>query len=160
MLIGSDFRPLLSTTHKLDGLSGLALAVFVIVSAFCIQPLHLPLPRWASKRFGQWATTWRLWDFTTQRRLADIQWHLPLDLRTAPPIGLLVLLAATAADGNTIKRGIVGDESMRPYDVLVLFISLVCCIPHELCPPSLIFFVPRLTSLSLSTAPALSKLSL
>lgn len=125
LLVGPDFKPVHSTDHPLDGFSGLALAVFVIVSGFCIQAVQIPLPLWFSRLASGWAGRLRIVDRQTQHKLAGRQWRFPLDLRTAPFIGLLVLLATTAADGETIKRGIVGDASMRPYDVLVLFISLV-----------------------------------
>ncbi|GAA5926803.1 uncharacterized protein JCM15063_000374 [Sporobolomyces koalae] len=49
---------------------------------------------------------------------------IPLDLRTAPLIGCIVLLATTTIDGSVVRAGIVGDGGARPYDVLVLFISL------------------------------------
>jgi Na+/H+ antiporter NhaD/arsenite permease-like protein len=35
-----------------------------------------------------------------------------------------LLLATTTIHGSTIRLGIVGDENVKPYDVLVLFISL------------------------------------
>ncbi|GAA5948811.1 hypothetical protein JCM3765_003909 [Sporobolomyces pararoseus] len=50
--------------------------------------------------------------------------HIPLDLRTAPLIGCIVLLMTTTIDGSVVRAGIVGEGGARPYDVLVLFISL------------------------------------
>lgn len=125
MLVSSDFQPVESSDHPLDGFSGLALAVFLVVSGFCIQGVKIPLPFWFSARAARWAAKLRIIQSQTQSRLERERWHFPLDLKTAPPIGLLVLLASTASDGETIKKGIVGDGSMQPYDVLVLFISLV-----------------------------------
>ncbi|GAA6028778.1 hypothetical protein JCM8097_007390 [Rhodosporidiobolus ruineniae] len=49
---------------------------------------------------------------------------LPLDLRTAPVAGCIFLLMTTAIDGSVVRAGIVGEHGVRPYDVLVLFISL------------------------------------
>lgn len=50
--------------------------------------------------------------------------HIPLDLRTAPLIGCIILLITTTIDGSVVRAGIVGEGGARPYDVLVLFISL------------------------------------
>lgn len=50
--------------------------------------------------------------------------HIPLDLRTAPFLGCIVLLITTTIDGSVVRAGIVGEGGARPYDVLVLFISL------------------------------------
>lgn len=65
-----------------------------------------------------------------ERRLS-----FPLDLRTAPVAGVVLLLITTTIDGSVLRHGIVGEEGVRPYDVLVLFISLVSssspfCILH------------------------------
>ncbi|GAA5911579.1 hypothetical protein JCM5296_005253 [Sporobolomyces johnsonii] len=57
-------------------------------------------------------------------RLEDRRLYIPLDLRTAPVIGCLLLLATTTIDGSVVRLGIVGEGGARPYDVLVLFISL------------------------------------
>lgn len=133
MLIGPDFTPVESTQRPLDGLSGLALAIFCIVSAFCIQAVPIPLPSWLSRTLWCLLTSCRVIDKHAQQHLRSARWHFAVDLRTAPPIGVLILLAATAADGNTIRRGIIGDAHMRPYDVLVLFISLVSlCVSKSL----------------------------
>ncbi|KNF04309.1 hypothetical protein PSTG_02651 [Puccinia striiformis f. sp. tritici PST-78] len=51
-------------------------------------------------------------------------WQLVLNLTTSPPIAVLVLLATTTINGSVIRSGIVGDGDSKPYDVLILFISL------------------------------------
>ncbi|GAA6011781.1 hypothetical protein JCM10207_004242 [Rhodosporidiobolus poonsookiae] len=50
--------------------------------------------------------------------------YLPLDLRTAPVAACIFLLMTTSIDGSVVRAGIVGEHGVRPYDVLVLFISL------------------------------------
>ncbi|KAK8870032.1 hypothetical protein IAR55_000602 [Kwoniella newhampshirensis] len=45
-----------------------------------------------------------------------------LDLRTAPVIGVLVLLAGTCVTGQVVRRGIVGSSGVRPYDIMTLFV--------------------------------------
>lgn len=47
-----------------------------------------------------------------------------MNLTTSPPLAVLVLLATTTINGTVIRSGIVGDGDSKPYDVLVLFISL------------------------------------
>ncbi|KGB80294.1 hypothetical protein I307_05781 [Cryptococcus deuterogattii 99/473] len=48
--------------------------------------------------------------------------HMPLDLRTAPVIGVLLLLASTCIPGGVVRRGIAGSGGVRPYDIMVLFV--------------------------------------
>lgn len=55
--------------------------------------------------------------------------YLVLDLRTAPVIGVLLLLASRSINVDVLRLGIVGDGGVRPFDVLVLFISLVRFLP-------------------------------
>lgn len=43
----------------------------------------------------------------------------------APIVGVLVLLAAGAATGETIKAGIVGTGEFHPYGIVILFMSQV-----------------------------------
>lgn len=68
-------------------------------------------------------------DKTTQVASPEPVWdrrlQLVLDLRTAPVVGCIFLLATTVIDGGVVRLGIVGEDGVRPYDVLVLFISLV-----------------------------------
>ncbi|TNY24321.1 hypothetical protein DMC30DRAFT_358620 [Rhodotorula diobovata] len=67
-------------------------------------------------------------DKTTQVASPEPVWdrrlQLVLDLRTAPVVGCIFLLATTVIDGGVVRLGIVGEDGVRPYDVLVLFISL------------------------------------
>lgn len=60
-----------------------------------------------------------------QGRERNERMSLPLDLRTAPVAGVILLLITTTINGSVLRSGIVGEEGVRPYDVLVLFISLV-----------------------------------
>lgn len=61
-----------------------------------------------------------------ERRLS-----FPLDLRTAPVVGVILLLITTTIDGSVLRLGIVGEDGVQPYDVLVLFISLVRSSPSS-----------------------------
>lgn len=40
-------------------------------------------------------------------------------------MGVLVLLAAGAANGDTLKVGIAGDKYLKPYGIVILFMSQV-----------------------------------
>ncbi|BGP49388.1 hypothetical protein JCM10450v2_005277 [Rhodotorula kratochvilovae] len=48
----------------------------------------------------------------------DKRLTLPLDLRTAPVLGCVFLLATTVINGRVVRVGIVGEDGVRPYDVL------------------------------------------
>lgn len=62
---------------------------------------------------------------TPRKEEQERKLSFPLDLRTAPVAGVVLLLITTTIDGSVLRHGIVGEEGVRPYDVLVLFISLV-----------------------------------
>ena len=40
-------------------------------------------------------------------------------------VGVIVLLAASAADWTTVKQGIVGDSHIKPYNIVIIFMSQV-----------------------------------
>lgn len=53
--------------------------------------------------------------------------YFTLGLATAPVIGVLILLASTCIPPSVVRRGIVGDGGVRPYDIMTLFLSFVSC---------------------------------
>jgi hypothetical protein len=115
-----------STQDGLNGFSAAMLAIFVIASIFVIWPVRIPLPRFVRiPVFGLFRILRLIGPKRYHRIIAD-GWKLPISLETAPFIGVLILLASTTINGSTIRLGIKGDENIKPYDVLVLFISLVC----------------------------------
>ena len=115
-----------STTTDLNGHSGFILAVFCVVSLLVIWPVHIPVPR----RLERWLLLLLIRTRIINKRESDVLAergvYFSLSLKTAPVIGVVLLLASTTIHGSTIQLGIKGDETIRPYDVLVLFISLVC----------------------------------
>lgn len=117
-----------NTSSEQDGLNGFSaamLVIFVITSIFVIWPIHLPLPLFIRiPIFGVFRLC-RLIGPQRYHRIIRDGWKLPISLETAPFIGVLILLASTTINGSTIALGIKGDETIQPYDVLVLFISLV-----------------------------------
>ena len=110
---------------NLNGFSGFILAVFILVSIVVIWPVHIPLPRWFQRPFLCSLKHLRIIGQDDQHTLSKRTLHFPLSLETAPVIGVLILLVTTTIDGSTIKLGVKGDEDIKPYEVLVLFISLV-----------------------------------
>ncbi|KAK5189314.1 hypothetical protein LTR96_010900 [Exophiala xenobiotica] len=110
----------------LNGHSGFILAVFCIVSIFVIWPVRIPLPNHVQRLLLLALRRGRIiFDDEYPRTLsARRRLYFSLSLKTAPVIGVILLLATTTIHGSTIKLGIKGDESIKPYDVLVLFISL------------------------------------
>lgn len=65
-------------------------------------------------------------EMTAKQRIRDkekgIPRHFKLGLVTAPPAGVLLLLASTCITGRTVREGIVA-EPIRPFDVMILFLS-------------------------------------
>jgi len=110
----------------LNGHSGFILAVFCVVSIFVIWPARIPLPNHVQRLLLLLLRRGRIISDDDCRRLSARRLYFSLSLKTAPVIGVILLLATTTIHGSTIKLGIKGDESIKPYDVLVLFISLVC----------------------------------
>ncbi|OCF55111.1 hypothetical protein L486_07222 [Kwoniella mangroviensis CBS 10435] len=55
------------------------------------------------------------------RRCQCKRLYFPLDLRTVPVIGVLLLLASTCIPPEVVRRGIVGSGGIKPYDVMTLF---------------------------------------
>lgn len=115
----------------LEAHSYVILPVFIIVSLFVIWPIRIPLGRRLTSFVLRSCCKLRIINAYDASDAAT-SLHFPLDLRTAPVIGVILLVATTTIDGSTIRLGVVGDESIKPYDVLVLFISLVSSI-RELC---------------------------
>lgn len=60
----------------------------------------------------------------SKQQRPDPNWHVVLNLTTSPPLAVLILLMTTTIDGSVIRAGIVGEGDSKPYDVLILFISL------------------------------------
>ena len=105
--------------------SAIIFAVFCIVSFFVIFPVRIPLPHVLSRLVLNGAVKCRIITEGERDEESGRRLHFTLSLLTAPLIGVVLLLATTTINGGTIKLGVVGDENVKPYEVLVLFISLV-----------------------------------
>jgi Na+/H+ antiporter NhaD/arsenite permease-like protein len=108
----------------LNGHSGFILAVFCVVSALVIWPVSIPLPALIQKALLSTLVKTKIIGHDDLDSLSARRLHLHLSLTTAPVIAVILLLATTTIHGSTIRLGIKGDENIKPYDVLVLFISL------------------------------------
>jgi hypothetical protein len=86
-----------------------ALAIFcaVVVGTvlLVLVPLSLPIPAAAQRRL----------------RLPP---RLALSYAGVPLAGTLLMLAAGALDGASLAAGIVGDDALQPYGIVILFMSL------------------------------------
>nr|XP_018264148.1 uncharacterized protein I303_04030 [Kwoniella dejecticola CBS 10117]OBR86306.1 hypothetical protein I303_04030 [Kwoniella dejecticola CBS 10117] len=60
-------------------------------------------------------------DTPCARRCRCKRLYFPLDLRTVPVIGVLLLLASTCIPPSVVRRGIVGSSGVKPYDIMTLF---------------------------------------
>ncbi|KAF8062069.1 HCF173 [Scenedesmus sp. PABB004] len=85
-----------------SGAAAAALAIFCAVVAatlgLVLRPVSLPLPR-------------------TARRLR-------LHYAAAPPAGVALMLATGALDWRGLAAGIVGDDSLQPYAIVIIFMAL------------------------------------
>jgi hypothetical protein len=86
-----------------------------------IFPVKIRLPVTVTQLLYRTFVVLRLCDYTDPPK----RWHISLSLETAPLVGVLLLLATTTIDGSVIRLGIAGENGVRPYDVLALFIILV-----------------------------------
>jgi hypothetical protein len=127
-------------SQGLDGFSWFGLAVFLCVGkwnvpcqdtsrlltprtvALVIFPIKVPLPFAVSRLLYKTFVALRICDYSDE---PQGRWHVWLSLETAPFIGVLLLLATTTIDGSVIGHGIAGENGIRPYNVLALFIILV-----------------------------------
>ncbi|PWN36650.1 uncharacterized protein FA14DRAFT_169624 [Meira miltonrushii] len=139
-----------ATKDSLDGHGIFAIIVFAIVALICIQPVHVPIPHFIAKRARSVRTKlFGAYDHNGQREEEDVQppeataaqpegqspsevSQIKSDKRSylvfnhvwTPAIGILFLLATKTIGGEQIKLGIIGEEGVEPYDVLIFFISL------------------------------------
>ncbi|KAI9496025.1 citrate transporter-domain-containing protein [Zychaea mexicana] len=93
---------------ELNAYSWVALAIFLAALVFVIRPFEFSLPK--------------------------IGWRLYLNLATAPPLGVLILLASKTIDWINIRDGLLGHNiGVEPYAIMLLFYSLAyLCISLDL----------------------------
>ncbi|KAI9251385.1 hypothetical protein BDA99DRAFT_201050 [Phascolomyces articulosus] len=88
-----------TTNIELNSHSWVALAIFLTALIFVIRPLEFALPK--------------------------LGWRVYLNLATAPPLGVLILLASHTIDWINIRDGLLGNNmGVEPYAIMLLFYSL------------------------------------
>ncbi|KAL0485231.1 11 TM domain-containing transmembrane protein [Acrasis kona] len=60
----------------------------------------------------------------TPRTTEQTFYWMVLDMSTAPVLSLIFLLCTTCLNWNIFTSGIVGDEKIRPFGIIILFMSL------------------------------------
>ncbi|KAF5350579.1 hypothetical protein D9756_008760 [Leucocoprinus leucothites] len=86
---------------NIDRFSIVTLIFFFLSTIFVIQPVKIPI---------------RL-PYLGRR-------HIPINLNTAPILAIAILWASQCLGPKQIRDGIVGTEGIKPYNILILFISL------------------------------------
>ena len=137
--------------RALDAFGIVTIVVFACVSVVCITPLYIPLPLAASRvlrhtyaraagalgidadRPASLNVAVGLKELSDGDLAEEAEAHspppterlyIPITHTSAPVIGVIILLATTSIGGEELRRGIVGADGVRPYDVLALFICL------------------------------------
>jgi Na+/H+ antiporter NhaD/arsenite permease-like protein len=68
-----------------------------------------------------------------QKIIAKKYLSVTLDIGLAPIISIIFLFATTTLNTNTFLEGIIENEKIKPYSVLILFMSLsYCCISLDM----------------------------
>jgi hypothetical protein len=77
-------------------------AVIALVVLLVLVPVSVQLPTWIG-----------------HQRL-----KVPLHYSFVPVVGVLAMLATGSLNGRTLAAGIVGDATLKPYGILILFMAL------------------------------------
>jgi hypothetical protein len=77
--------------------------VIALVVLLVLVPVSVQLPSW---------------------RRGSPGWKLPLHYSGVPVAGVLAMLATGSLNGRTLAAGIVGDATLKPYGILILFMAL------------------------------------
>jgi hypothetical protein len=78
-------------------------AVIALVVLLVLVPVSLQLPPW---------------------KKGARRWRLRLHYSGVPVVGVLAMLATGSLNGGTLAAGIVGDATLKPYGILILFMAL------------------------------------
>jgi hypothetical protein len=88
----------MSEPTSLNAFSYVTLVVFLFVIALVIRPIKVRVGR-----FGK----------------------IYLNIATAPPLGVLILLICQAIGIDIVKQGLAGTMGVQPWAIMILFYSLV-----------------------------------
>lgn len=78
-------------------------AVIALVVLLVLVPVSVQLPAWRRGSSGL---------------------KFPLHYSGVPVVGVLAMLATGSLNGRTLAAGIVGDATLKPYGILILFMAL------------------------------------
>jgi len=83
----------------------LSIIILAIVVFFLMKPIEIRIPRCFGKKKGK-------------------KIHFMLDMAIIPVIGVIILLAAGSLDWHGMANGILGDDHLQPYAIVILFFAL------------------------------------
>ncbi|BFZ61765.1 hypothetical protein YB2330_002840 [Saitoella coloradoensis] len=97
-----------STAESINGFSIATIVIFILVQIIVIRGVNVPvfLPA-----FGDPSRKW-------------VRTHFPLNLVTAPVLGVIILLISQCIGWSVVGNGIAGTDGIVPYNILILFFSL------------------------------------
>lgn len=119
MEAGSSFS-LPATRSYSDGHSVACLVLFLVAALVTVRPIIIPVT--LPKSFGSLLYRLRL---RTDRLLKRRTYHISIDLNIGPLAAVLILLASKSIGIVEFRAGIKGRGGLHPYDILLLFLSLV-----------------------------------
>lgn len=98
------------------------LLLFLLAALVTIQPVLIPVP--IPNFVPQWLYRLRLRNDSAPLPSRIFKVHL--DLNIGPVLAVLILLASKCIGIEEFRAGIKGVGDVHPYDILLLFLSLVC----------------------------------
>lgn len=103
-----------------DGHSIACLVLFLVAAFVTVRPIILPIT--LPNSLGSVLYKLRL---RNDQLLKRRKYHLPIDLNIGPLAAVLILLASKSIGIVEFRAGIKGRGDLHPYDILLLFLSLV-----------------------------------
>jgi len=109
-----------ATRSYSDGHSIACLILFLVAACVTVRPIIIPIT--LPESLGSALYTLRL---RNDQLLKRRTYHLAIDLNVGPLAAVLVLLASKSIGIVEFRAGIKGRGDLHPYDILLLFLSLV-----------------------------------
>jgi len=103
-----------------DGHSIACLVLFLVAAFVTVRPIVIPIT--LPKQLGPLLYKLRL---RNEQLLKRRTYHLSIDLNVGPVAAVLILLASKSIGIVEFRAGIKGRGDLHPYDILLLFLSLV-----------------------------------
>ena len=119
MSTGSTFSLPASRAYS-DGHSIATLILFLLAALVTVRPISIPIT--LPNAIGPLLCHLRLRDSPVLKRR---KYHVAIDLNIGPIAAVLILLASKSIGLQEFRAGIKGRGDLHPYDILLLFLSLV-----------------------------------